>query len=54
MTTPWSGAALAEAIEAFAPDSVEKSKDGDVWLKPEAIFKVCEGLKDRPSLNSIC
>ena len=36
MTTPWSGAALAEAIEAFAPGSTEKSHGGDVWLKPEA------------------
>ena len=58
MTTPWSGAALAEAIEAFAPGSTEKSRDGDVWLRPEAIFTVCEGLKERPEfkfdlLNSV-
>ncbi len=58
MTTPWSGAALAEAIEALAPGSTEKSRDGDVWLKPEAIFAVCEGLKERPEfkfdlLNSV-
>ncbi len=47
MTTAWSGSALAEAIEAFAPGSVESSAGGDVWLKPECISGVCEGLKTR-------
>ncbi|NQW21258.1 MAG: NADH-quinone oxidoreductase subunit C [Chloroflexi bacterium] len=47
MTTVWSGSALAEAIEAFAPDSVESSGGSDVWLKPESISTVCEGLKNR-------
>ena len=51
MTTPWSGAALAEAIEAFAPGSTEKSRGGDGWLKPEAAFKVWEGLKSRPEFK---
>ena len=51
MTTPWSGAALAEAIEAFAPGSTDKSHGGDVWLKPEAAFMVCEGLKSRPEFK---
>ena len=47
MTTVWSGTALAEAIEAFAPGSVESSAGTDVWLKPESISTVCEGLKTR-------
>mgnify|MGYP001569655566 FL=1 len=47
MTTVWSGKALAEAIEAFAPGSVESSAGTDVWLKPESISTVCEGLKTR-------
>jgi NADH-quinone oxidoreductase subunit C len=47
MTTVWSGSALAEAIEAFAPGSVESSAGSDVWLKPESISAVCEGLKTR-------
>ncbi|MGY8881675.1 MAG: NADH-quinone oxidoreductase subunit C [Dehalococcoidia bacterium] len=47
MTTVWSGDALAEAIEAFAPGSVESSAGSDVWLKPESISTVCEGLKIR-------
>ena len=47
MTTVWSGEALAEAIEAFAPGSVESSAGSDVWLKPESISTVCEGLKTR-------
>jgi NADH-quinone oxidoreductase subunit C len=47
MTTVWSGGALAEAIEAFAPGSVESSAGSDVWLKPESISTVCEGLKIR-------
>lgn len=47
MTTVWSGYALAEAIEAFAPGSVESSAGSDVWLKPESISTVCEGLKIR-------
>ena len=58
MTTPWSGAALAEAIEAFEPGSTEKSRGGDVWLKAESVFTVCQGLKQRPEfrfdlLNSV-
>ena len=32
MTTVWSGKALAEAIEDFAPGSVEDSAGTDVWL----------------------
>jgi NADH-quinone oxidoreductase subunit C len=47
MTTVWSGIALAEAIEAFAPGSVESSAGTDVWVKPESISDVCEGLKSR-------
>lgn len=47
MTTVWSGEALAEAIEAFAPGSVESSAGSDVWLKPESISTVCAGLKIR-------
>ena len=47
MTTVWSGKALAEAIEAFAPGSVESSAGSDVWLKPDSISTVCEGLKIR-------
>ena len=58
MTTPWSGAALSEAIEAFAPGSVENSQSTDVWIKPDSIANVCEGLKTRPEfkfdlLNSV-
>ena len=58
MTTPWSGAALAEAIEAFAPGSVENSQSTDVWIKPDSIADVCEGLKTRSEfkfdlLNSV-
>ena len=44
MTTVWSGTALAEAIEAFAPGSVESSAGPDVWLKPDSVSVVCEGL----------
>jgi NADH-quinone oxidoreductase subunit C len=51
MTTVWSGVALAEAIEAFAPGSVESSAGTDVWLKPESISSVCEGLKTRPEFK---
>ncbi|MEE8046306.1 MAG: NADH-quinone oxidoreductase subunit C [Dehalococcoidia bacterium] len=51
MTTVWSGTALAEAIEAFAPGSVESSAGIDVWLKPESISTVCEGLKTRPEFK---
>jgi NADH-quinone oxidoreductase subunit C len=47
MTTVWSGIALAEGIEAFAPGSVESSAGTDVWVKPESISDVCEGLKSR-------
>ena len=47
MTTGWSGNALAEAIEAFAPGSVESSAGTDVWVKAESISSVCEGLKSR-------
>ena len=58
MTTPWSGAALAEAIEAFAPGSVENSQSTDVWIKSDSIADVCEGLKTRSEfkfdlLNSV-
>ena len=51
MTTVWSGTALAEAIEAFAPGSVESSAGIDVWVKPESIYVVCEGLKTRPEFK---
>ena len=51
MTTPWSGSALAEAIEAFAPGSVESSAGADVWVKPDSISTVCEGLKSRPEFK---
>ena len=51
MTTMWSGAALAEAIEAFAPGSVEESSGTDVWLKPDSVFEVCEGLRTRPEFK---
>jgi NADH-quinone oxidoreductase subunit C len=47
MSTVWSGNALAEAIEAFAPGSVESSAGTDVWVKAESISTVCEGLKSR-------
>ena len=47
MTTVWSGNALAEAIEAFAPGSVESSAGIDVWVKADSISSVCEGLKSR-------
>jgi NADH-quinone oxidoreductase subunit C len=47
MTTVWSGKALAEAIEAFAPGSVESSAGSDVWLKPDSISTVFTGLKIR-------
>lgn len=47
MTTVWSGTALADAIEAFAPGSVESSAGTDVWLKPEATSVVFEGLQTR-------
>ena len=47
MTTVWSGIVLAEGIEAFAPGSVESSAGTDVWVKPESISDVCEGLKSR-------
>jgi len=51
MTTAWSGASLAEAIEVFAPGTVESSSGGDVWIRPNSIFDVCEGLKTRPEFN---
>ena len=51
MTTPWSGAALAEAIEVFAPGTVEKSALGDVWVNPNSISEVCEGLRTRPEFS---
>lgn len=51
MTTVWSGNALAEAIEAFAPGSVESSAGTDVWLKPESVSEVFEGLKTRSEFN---
>ncbi|MDP7088339.1 MAG: NADH-quinone oxidoreductase subunit C [Dehalococcoidia bacterium] len=51
MTTVWSGKALAEAIEDFAPGSVEDSAGTDVWLKAESIAAVCQGLKQRPEFK---
>jgi NADH-quinone oxidoreductase subunit C len=47
MTRNWSGEKLAEAIEAFAPGATTGSSGTDVWLKPERIREVCEGLRDR-------
>ena len=51
MTTVWSGKALAEAIEEFAPGSVQGSSGTDVWLKAESISVVCEGMKQRPEFK---
>lgn len=51
MTRSWSGETLAKAIEAFAPGATESSNATDVWLKPERIREVCEGLRDRPEFK---
>ena len=51
MTTSWSGKALAEAIEAFVPGSVESAEGGDVWIFPDSVSVVCEGLKKRPEFK---
>lgn len=51
MTTPWSGSSLAEAIEAFAPGSVDADQSTDVWVKSQSIAIVCEGLKTRTGLE---
>ena len=51
MTRPWSGEKLAQAIEAFAPGATTGHSATDVWLRPERIREVCEGLRDRPEFK---
>ena len=51
MTRSWSGEKLAQAIEAFAPGATAGHSGGDVWLHPERIREVCEGLRDRPEFK---
>lgn len=47
MTRSWTGEALAKSIELFAPGAIDKYNETDIWLKPERIAEVCEGLRDR-------
>lgn len=51
MTRTWSGEKLAEAIEAFAPGATTGHNETDVWLQPERIREVCQGLRDRPEFK---
>lgn len=51
MTRSWSGEKLAQAIEAFAPGSTVRSTITDVWVQPERIRDVCEGLRSRPEFK---
>ena len=47
MTRSWSGEKLAVAIEAFAPGATVESNATDVWIEPDRVREVCEGLRDR-------
>lgn len=47
MTRPWTGEALAKSIELYAPGATTEHNETDVWLAPERIAEVCEGLRDR-------
>ncbi len=51
MTRSWSGEKLAEAIEAFAPGVTTDSNASDVWVQPDRIKEVCEGLRSRPEFK---
>lgn len=51
MTQAWSGEKLAQAIEVFAPGSTVGSNSTDVWLEPDRIREVCEGLRARPEFK---
>ena len=51
MTRSWSGEKLAAAIEAFAPGATVNSNATDVWIAPERVREVCEGLRDRPEFK---
>jgi NADH-quinone oxidoreductase subunit C len=51
MTRSWSGEKLATAIEAFAPGATVSSNETDVWVRPERVREVCEGLRDRPEFK---
>lgn len=58
MTRRWSGAELADAVRAFAPDAVVSHSGGAVWVRPASLPAVAAGLRDRPEftfdlLNSI-
>jgi NADH-quinone oxidoreductase subunit C len=51
MTRSWSGEKLAAAIEAFAPGATVNSNSTGVWVAPERVREVCEGLRDRPEFK---
>ena len=47
MTTTWSGAGLANGIEAFLPGVVSAHSGNSVWIRPDAVRNVAFGLRDR-------
>jgi NADH-quinone oxidoreductase subunit C len=58
MTRQWNGHELAAAISGFAPGAAVSSDDYAVWVRPERLLEVAQGLRDRQEftfdlLNSV-
>ena len=51
MTTALVGEEVARRLESAVSGAVLEWKDGDVWVRPEAILDVCRFLKDDPELD---
>ena len=51
MTTRWAGEELAAAINAFSEGAAVDFNATDVWLRPDSVRTVCQGLRDRPEFK---